>query len=259
MKRLVRLSRWIHDTLHDYAMPETFTTSDGIAIPMRELPLSSGAKRRICNGGYETHERMLVTLLLKPGEHVLELGASLGIVSSLILKAIGPSGRLVAVEADAKLAVPFHRQLGANSLSCELVNCLCWPIWTSAVPSTLSGRMFVQGGTSLEGRASTGDAASTSSVEWKTASQICEENSLNPTAIVCDIEGAEEAWVTHASSIPSNVRTLIVELHPWISGPTKTGAILSSLRVAGFEAVAVSGTVFGLQRTASLAPPSAPG
>jgi len=225
------------------------TSLDGITVALASLPLPRPVKRRILGGGYESHERVLIKQALKTGDRVLELGASLGIVSSLILRLIGPSGRLVAVEADPKLHDSFRRQLGANELECELVHALCCPIWTDRVPDHIARSVFQQSTSTLSGKAVSSDNRTCS--PWKTAGTICGELNLDPNVLVCDIEGAESVWAESDSPFPDCLEKIIVELHPWINGPEVAGAVLESMRQVGFEISGFSGTVFYLRRRPS--------
>lgn len=173
---------------------------DGITVALASLPLPRPVKRRILGGGYESHERVLIKQALKTGDRVLELGASLGIVSSLILRLIGRSGRLVAVEADSGLHDSFRRQLGANGFGCKLVHALCCPIWTNRVPGHIARSVFQQFTSTLSGKAVSSDKRSCS--PWKTAGTICGELYLDANVMVCDIERAESVWAESDSPFP---------------------------------------------------------
>jgi FkbM family methyltransferase len=190
---------------------------------------------------------LLLRKVLEPGDQVLELGASLGIVSSLILKLIGTAGRLVAVEANPQLAEPFRRQLSVNGFSCDLVNALCCPVWAGNVPANLANRAFQASANTLAGRAVAGNSPSCSP-EWKTAAAICDKLNFLPNVLVCDIEGAETAWNEPGLTFPESLQKIIVELHPWINGPDVAGAILTAVTTAGFEVYAFSGSVFAFRR-----------
>jgi FkbM family methyltransferase len=227
--------------------PPKTAVLDDVVVALSELPLTRVTKRRILSGGYETHERLLLKQALSKGDHVLELGASLGIVSCLILKMIGREGRLVAVEANPQLAEPFRRQLHANGLACDLVNALCCPIWDGSVPAGVAAGSFRVSGNTLAGRAVSGESA-VAGDNWRTASMICDELAFVPNVLVCDIEGGETVWLESGPTFPETIQTLIVELHPWINGPDTAGAILTAIMRAGFDVVAFSGSVFSFRR-----------
>lgn len=220
---------------------------DGVLVGLRDLPLTSRLRRRIIAGKYESHERQLLKSFLEAGDSVFELGASLGIISSLALKAIGPKGRLLAVEANPSLSEPFHRHLAANGLKAELVTCICIPTWDD--DEDVSGWHAVHtGGNTLQGRVTDYTGSDAMRIESRTAAAICAAHHFEPNALICDIEGAESVWVTKAETIPHCVRKILVELHPWLVGPVVAGKTLAALGNAGFKVRAFSGTVFDLRR-----------
>ena len=220
---------------------------DGVIVPLSDLPLSNRMKRRICAGGYETQERKLLPNFLEPGDHVLELGASVGIISALALRIIGSRGRLVSVEADENLATPFQKTLAANGLSSELVTCACVPIWD--LDDTASCFTAIErSGNSLEGRVVESANREPGGVPTRSAGEICRDLSFTPNAVICDIEGSERIWMHRATSIPATVEKILIELHPWLEGPDNAGRTLAALLQAGFAVRAFSGTVFDLRR-----------
>ena len=81
---------------------------------------------------------------------------------------------------------------------------------------------------------------------------ICEHLAFVPNVLVCDIEGGETVWLEPGPTFPKTIQTLIVELHPWISGPDTAGAILTAIMRAGFDVLAFSGSVFSFRRTSML-------
>jgi FkbM family methyltransferase len=228
--------------------PPRQATLDGVIVALSHLPLTARMKRRICSGGYEQHERRLLPGFMEKGDHVLEIGASVGIISSLLLKGIGPTGRVVAVEANKALAAPFRRQLEVNGLACDLVTSACVPIWGSEV--AVNGFVSLHPtDNSLEGRIAGDPDSGFGAVPLRSAGDICRELDFTPNALVCDIEGSERVWIDHAEAIPATIDKMLVEFHPWIDGPEAAGQCLAALGRAGFGIRAFSGTVFDLRRT----------
>ena len=132
--------------------PEQFEI-DGVRVPLKQMPLDRRSKRRILRGGYETAERKLVASFVKDGDRVLEFGASLGVVSSILAKRVGSDGRVIAVEPDESLRPAFDAQMQLNGLDVECVAALGCPIWADAVPPEWQSKNFSKQGHSLSGRA----------------------------------------------------------------------------------------------------------
>ena len=72
------------------------------------------AKKLILYGGYETREIDLLCSFVKPGDCVLDVGANIGLYSLALSRAVGPSGRVIAVEPDPDNLALLRRNLQAN-------------------------------------------------------------------------------------------------------------------------------------------------
>ena len=74
---------------------------DGVQIPVKTSPLSPQMRRRLMKGLYETAERELVHAFIRPGDHILEIGASIGILTCFLSQKAGNQARIVSVEPNA--------------------------------------------------------------------------------------------------------------------------------------------------------------
>lgn len=224
-----------------------FATLDGIKVPMKNSPLSPKMRRHLMRGGYERAERKLVAQLVPAGSRVIEVGASLGILTSLLVKKVGPDGEVVAVEANRTLSEHFARQLKANGLSARLIHALGYPLWSAAIPEAVRKQKFNEAKSNLSGRA---DASSPGSeVPWKTLGEISAEAGLrDPDVLVIDIEGAETAWLEQRPDFPLSVKVVIVEIHPHLIGEATAAGCVQALLDTGFRLAAISATVFGFSR-----------
>jgi FkbM family methyltransferase len=225
-----------------------FAVVDGVRVPIRDSPLSPGTRRHLMRGGYETAERQLVAQLLHKGDQVLELGASIGIVSSILWKKAGPWGRVLSVEANPALRPHFERQMAANDLHGEWVEALCCPVWGELIPDSVRMQGFLASRDNLAGAAGDIPAKGEPGSTWRTAEAICSQYRIEPTAMVIDLEGSEAVWCTVAPGFPQSVRTIIVEVHPRLIGAARAGACVQAVIEEGFRIVAIYGTVFGLRR-----------
>ena len=95
---------------------------DGVKLPYRKIPKASVLELK--RGTYEDVERDLIKKYLPAGKFVVELGASLGIISCHILKK--KPVRLIAFEAVEKWAEIARETVNLNypqGISFELVRC----------------------------------------------------------------------------------------------------------------------------------------
>lgn len=219
---------------------------DGVKVPIRGSFLPPVMRRRVMRGGYEKAERCLLRQLIKPGDRVIELGASLGIVSTLLAKKVGPDGAVVAVEPNRLLRQHFERQLALNHATVRHFEALGCPIWEGPVPEAVSRQRFTAVSNSLSGRANESDG---DHMPWLTLKEIADRSDIGePTALMIDVEGGERVWSGHQPGFPSSVKTVIVEIHPNLIGEMIAGSCVQALVNEGFAVAAVSGAVFGFTR-----------
>jgi FkbM family methyltransferase len=223
-----------------------FATLDGVKVPIRGSALSPRMRRHLMRGGYERAERKLLSRLIQPGDSVIELGASLGIVTSLLARKVGAGGKVAAVEPNRLLHRHFEKQLAVNGETAVLVPVLGCPLWDGPVPEEIHCQRFAAVGNSLSGRAA-GTAGD--EVPWLTLREVAARAGIGePTALVIDVEGGEQVWCDHAPAFPESVRTVIVEVHPHLIGDQKAGDSVQALIREGFAIASICGTVFGLVR-----------
>jgi len=220
---------------------------DGLQFHLRGLPIPAKKKRHLRRGDYELAERILISKFILPGMRVLELGASLGIISSFIARGIGKSGKLLSVEADKSLLPHWENNLRSNGFSGTCENALVCPTWIGEIPSHLSSTQFQPCDDKLSGRAKAGTDGGVK-VPWKTAGLVCEENSFEPTALVVDIEGTETVWIGSSPGFPDSVRLIIVEFHPQYSGPELAAQAAQSVIDQGFRICGYQNHVLAFSR-----------
>jgi FkbM family methyltransferase len=223
-----------------------FAFIDGVKVPIQGSLLSPRMRRHLMRGGYETAERKLLAQLIRSGDVVIELGASLGIVTTLLVKNVGTNGSVVAVEPNAQLIPHFERQLAVNGSSALLLTALCCPLWAEPVPEKVRRHRFTVAENSLSSRASDFEG---DTLPWLNLQEIARQAGiLAPSALFIDIEGGEQIWCEHPPRFPESVKTVIIETHPHLVGELKTGASVQALIHEGFEIACISGTVLGLTR-----------
>lgn len=220
---------------------------DGIKVPLKSSPLSSRMRRRLLRGFYETAERELVKAFIEPGDRILEIGASIGILSCFLSRQAGNGGRVVSVEADPNLKRHFDAQLALNGLKAEWVNALCCPLWGQLVPARAQEKSFQPAANNLSGQAVASNQPSAPR-SWLTAESICKQTGLQPTALMVDIEGSEDVWAERAPRLPMSLRTVITEFHPRLTGTRVAGQAIQSILNEGFRVAGLSETVLAFRR-----------
>lgn len=180
----------------------------GITVPL-EAVRTVHALKEIDRGTYEGSEAALVARYLTPGSTVVELGASLGIISSVIGKTA--PARLVCVEAMPELAVSARRLLALN---CPGVNSQVIQCAIAASDGVIA--FDYTGHDSLAGRVSGlgPKKPHTMQVPAKCLSTILAEAAITgPFFLVSDIEGMEAALFLDDARAFACCSGMILESH----------------------------------------------
>ena len=220
---------------------------DGIKVRVNDLPTSRKIRRHLRRGQYENPEREMVKKFLRPGDQVLELGASLGVVACFIGRQTDPGGRLVSVEPNIDLKPFFERQMELNGYRSNWINVLCCPIWESELPSLTALKVYFPSEDNRLGRAKP-SAQGGRDIPWETAEAVCQDYSLEPDAVVMDIEGAEEVWTKIPPSFPPSVRIVIAEFHHQIYGIETSAQAVQAVLDDGFKMAAYQHSVIAFER-----------
>lgn len=253
---LYRLRRTLLRTLvPEFVWPRTVLV-DGVEIRVRNAPYSFGVKRVLKRGEYELDERKLLTSILRPGDVVVELGGSIGILTAIIASKVGGSGFVISVEASAKLTEYSKTWLEAGN-NVKVLTGFGFPVWQMNLPieiqkfeekwGSMSGRVTF----STSGVATRDDRVTSSHpvFDMRTLSAFAKRP---PVTLVADIEGSESILCSQKPDFPPSLRTLLIELHPEMYGETSKREIIRRIEEDGFEKVTEQGTVFLFVR------PSAP-
>lgn len=229
---------------------------DGVAIRLRHTPYSFSTRRLIRDGNYELPERTLVKKAITPGMRVIEFGGSLGIVTSVVAKCVGPTGRVVSVEASEDLT-RFSRPWLEGLGNVTVLTGYAFPVWEtprglrvdgfSGSEVSLGGRVSFDVATnpSMRARATGSDAASAAAKGPVAAgaprnydlSTICREFDLAPDALVMDIEAAERIVLDQPPNYPASLKAIIAEFHPTMypNQQRDLDAILATYAGEGFR------------------------
>lgn len=157
-------------------------------------------------GTYESAEIRFVRAHLPADIDVVELGSSLGGVSSEIARRLQPGRRLVCVEANPDLLDVLGRNLARNAAHLQV------QLLHGAISH--DGRAEVEfaiGESNLSSHL--GSHGRTRRVPALTLADLITRTGLGDYALVSDIEGAEAGLFTAEAAAFTRCRLLIIELH----------------------------------------------
>lgn len=165
------------------------------------------------SGGYEQREMMFTTRLANPSNRILELGAGLGFISTVICKNMSPK-HYTAVEADERLIPHIKRTHHINNIN--NVNVINGAFISK--PNQLK-QGFVNfevsqnfWGSSIKKTGS--DIIKTTKVSTYDISEFIKNNSIN--LLILDIEGGELDLFKHMRF--TSLKRIIMEIHPKVLG-----------------------------------------
>lgn len=195
----------------------------GIRIPFVPAIITPKIEGPLRNGRYEGGERAGLLQILRPGDRVLELGAGLGLLSTVAATFEGIES-VTTVEANPAL-IPLIRETHRlnNTLRVDLRN--------AAATATAGPPMAFH---------VTPDFwASSLQPVWRRGERVEVARApigellaeVRPTIIVCDIEGGEVGLFDRADL--SGVRAIVIEFHERRYGPEGTAAIEATFARAG--------------------------
>ncbi len=234
-KQLARYAPWLPARVREARLrwddaqrdPAKDYTLDGIVLPHDERLISPVIHRALTRGRYEGEERTHLPGLLRDGDVVLELGAGLGVVSTLCARDERVE-HVTTVEANPDL-IPYVREVHRRndvSEKARLIHAVALP-----APEVDAMDFFVRKdiwASSLNGKIWAWDRkVSTEVVDLHALIE-----SLQPTLMIVDIEGGEGQLFRNFS--PGRLRHVYVELHKQVIGPRGVRRVFNQLARAGF-------------------------
>jgi FkbM family methyltransferase len=198
--------------------------SRGLIFPLDKAVLPPRARKALKSESYEKNEADTILRLIKPGDVVMELGAGIGFMSTLIARRTR-AARIHSYEANPAL-IPYIREVhAANGVqNARVTNAVLGPRAGKAAlfvrRNFLSSSLCAEDGDEIIRRAE---------VQMLDANATI--SALKPSVLVCDIEGGE------ADLLPGldmgRLRAAVVELHPQWIGKSGVRAVFAAMESAG--------------------------
>lgn len=208
------------DAAQDYEL-------DGIVLPHDERLISPVIHQALTRGRYEGEERTHLPGLLQADDVVLELGAGLGVVSTLCARDERVR-RVVTVEANPDL-IPYVREVHRRNGVADKTRLM----HAVALPAPEADRVDFFVRKDIWASSLNGDIwgwEKTVSTEVVDLHALIDE--LQPTVMIVDIEGGEGQLFRNF--MPGRLRHVYVELHKQVIGPRGMRRVFNQLARAGF-------------------------
>ena len=210
---------------------------DGIKFPFDRAVMDGKRLIAVACGAIEAEEVAIASRHLTSEDRIVEFGMGMGIAAALVNRACRPQAHH-CFEANAGI-IPYARDLFAG-------NGLDIQIHEAALGDGGERPFFVVEDyilSSFDEPHGRTDYRKTivPTVRIQDVIGMC-----GPTAIFCDIEGAELMFLDPA--VLEGVSKVVVELHPDIYGRQRMAGYIEDFRKAGFDAVETAGTTLFFRR-----------
>lgn len=196
----------------------------GVLIPDDLRIITPAIRAAILGGRFEAEEADAVPAIVRPGDVVLEIGAGLGFMSTLLAREPGVE-RVIAVEANP-LLMPYMADLhAANRVQVERLNAVLSNEPRESATFYLRDDFWM--GSLLAGP---NPYAGTVEVPTRNLDELLRAEAVS--LVVCDIEGAE-AFLFERADL-AGVDRVFVELHDHVTGLKGVAALFAALAAHGF-------------------------
>lgn len=176
-----------------------------------ELPLANKMTRRLILGGYEPTQQSIFRAILQPGDHMIDIGANLGLFTVLAGTLVGPSGLVLAVEPVPSMVNNLQQNIRRN----QLTNVRIFEGVAADIPKTfqLHTSEGAEEYSSLQQIAHP-DASRNNPITLETPGlpidQLVSEHQMMPGVLKVDTEGAEGLVLSGASTTLATHRPILI-------------------------------------------------
>ena len=204
---------------------EAYLEVSGVIIPDDPNVITPGVRHAILLNRYETEEAEQIPQIVRPADIVLEIGAGIGFISTLLSRQRRVS-RIIAVEANPLLMDYMTRLHHVNRVrKVRRVNAV---LTNEPVKNkTMYLREDFWMGSLMEGP---NPFVDTVQVPTLNLNAFLRTEGVN--LIVCDVEGAETALFEDADL--TTVDRVFVELHDHVTGLRSVGTLFTRMAEHGF-------------------------
>lgn len=201
-----------------------YITSYGVRFPTDMPPMLPRIRNALAEDRYEAKESEAALKVLNAGDRVVELGAGLGYMSSVISKNCAPES-VHAFEANPALIPCIKRVQQENDITNVTVH--------NAVLGAEKGQTLFYVRSNFVASSLMADPVETV-VQKVTVPVLPARDTvaeINPNVLICDIEGAEVDIIPLLDL--TNLRAAIVELHPQYIGLRGVEKVFAAMTAAG--------------------------
>lgn len=217
--------------------PKGHIKSRGLKFPKDGTYLTGKVRGLLKASGYERELAAAALKATREGDIVLDLGCGLGFVSGIVAK----RRKVAAIhgyDGNAKLLTYAEAMLATNGIDNVTLTPGVLGKRKSTVPFYVRTPFAASSLTPIEG-----EAATETEVEMHNFKTVL--GAVNPTVIICDIEGGEAELLEGAEL--GGVRHVVIKLHPGHIGHEGIRKVFDAMSAAGlaYDPRTSSGRIVG--------------
>ena len=170
---------------------------------------------RLWRGDHELSVQHAILAAVQPGAVVYDVGAHAGGIALGVARLVGPSGRVVAFEADPKNAESLTENAARNHLtgSLQVVQSAVWS-YTATRICFRCGGLRSHGGVEADGQSPVIGGGDVINVSAVTLDDFLANGGPVPQLVKIDVEGGEYEVLRGGTNLFSKLRPLIIaEIH----------------------------------------------
>ncbi|MCB1337985.1 MAG: FkbM family methyltransferase [Maritimibacter sp.] len=207
--------------------PQKMIRSRGLVFPDDPAVITPKLRRLLRRRDYEAREAAAVRALVGKEDVALELGGGIGYMSTLMARCCKAKA-VFSFEANPTLIPYIERVYAANKVTtAHVTNALLGP---KAGTATFYERAnFLASSLSADAPGEKSEVIREHQVDILPIGEVMAE--IRPTALVCDIEGAEADLLPLADL--SSLRVAVIELHPQWVGQSGVQAVFDAFHAHG--------------------------
>jgi FkbM family methyltransferase len=185
--------------------------SHGFRIHTASAAVQPWVKASLFWGMYESAEMRFINKYLRPDLDTVELGASLGVITSEISRKLNHSRRIVCVEANPSLIETLQKNINENCVD-RNVRVVHAAIYDSGTKEGFVKLAF--GDDNTDSRITETFLKNSVSVPAMTLNTVLETQGISDDfTLVSDVEGAEAAFIENDDGALRKCQQVIIELH----------------------------------------------
>jgi FkbM family methyltransferase len=197
----------------------------GVAIPPDPNVITPAIRRAMLQGRFETEEAGQIPYIVRPGDRVLEIGAGIGFISTLLARQRRVA-RVIAVEANPFLLEYMARLHARNRVrKVRRLNAVLTNEQVASAPFYIRRDFWM-------GSLMPGPNPYVATVEVPTLSLDALLRSEGIDLIVCDVEGAETVLFRGADL--GGVDRIFLEMHDHVTGLSGIRRLFATMADHGF-------------------------